>query len=105
MIWALALPFVFLYIFYWILFKRQPVFQRGSQPVQMIPPIRHVLENAENTEYKVSSFNVPKLTGRLFDILVRITYTRLGQLFIPKSLINSSGLDYLRGKYIPEKPT
>ena len=71
----------------------------------MIPPIRHVLENAENIEYKVSSFNVPKLTGWLFKILVRITYTRLGQFFIPKSLIRSSGLDYFQGKYIPEKPT
>ena len=105
MIWALALPFAFLYIFYSIWFKRQPVFQRGSQPAEKIPPISQVLENPEKTVYNIRSFSVPKLTGWLFKLLIRISYSRLGQLFVVKPLIHKSNLDCLQGKYIPENPT
>ena len=105
MIWALALPVVFVYIIYSIWFKRQRVCQRGGQPGHMVRPIAEVLENPDSVEYNMRSFRAPKLTGWLFKLLIRISYSRFGQYFIVKPIMRQSNLDFLQGRYIPETPT
>ena len=71
----------------------------------MIAPISEVLENPEKIEYNVRGFSAPKLTGWLFKLLIRIAYSRFGQLFVVKPIMRKSNLDLLKGKYFPETPT
>ena len=105
MIWAIALPLVFMYILFTFWFKRQPVFQRGGQPGRMIPPIRQTLENPDNIGYGVRNFQTPKVTGVLFKLLVRLSYSRFGRYIMVPPMIQKSNLDCMRGVYMPEKPT
>ena len=105
MIWALALPFVFVYIIYSIFFKRQPVCQRGSQPARMAAPIREVLENPDSITYNVRNFSAPRVTGWLFKLLIRLTFTRFGRYVIVDPVMKKSNMDVMRGVFIPEKPS
>ena len=105
MIWALVLPFAFLYIIYSIFFKRQPVCQRGGQPARFVAPIRQVLENPDKITYTVRNFSAPKLTGWPFKLLIHLSYTLFGRNVIVKPLMKKSNLDIMQGVFLPEKPS
>ena len=105
MIWALALPLVFVYLIYSFWFKRQQVCARAGQPGVMVPPVRQLLDNPEQIEYNLRSFHVPKLAGFLFKLAIRLYYTRFGQYLIVGPITRKSNMDCLQGKYLPENPS
>jgi Asp-tRNA(Asn)/Glu-tRNA(Gln) amidotransferase A subunit family amidase len=105
MIWALALPIAFGYIIYSIFFKREQVCQRGGQPARIVAPIRQVLENSDKTTYNVRNFSAPKVTGWLFQLLIRLSYTLFGRNIIVKPVMKKSNMDIMQGVFLPEKPS
>ncbi len=105
MIWALALPLAFGYIIYSIFFKREQVCQRGGQPARLVAPIRQVMENSEKITYNVRNFSAPKVTGWLFQLLIRLSYTLFGRNVIVKPVMKKSNMDIMQGVFLPEKPS
>ena len=84
---------------------RTRVIRGGKSPGEVRPPIRDVLENASMTEYDLRCMHAPKLTGKLFQFMIWLSFTRFGRMVIVPSIMRNSNLDRMGGVYLPEKPT
>ena len=69
------------------------------------PAIATVLENQEKIKYDIKCFDIPKVTGLKFKILVWLSYTRFGRYLVQPMIVRNSNLDRMGGVHIPEKPT
>ena len=71
----------------------------------MVVPIRQIMENPESIVYNVRNFTAPKVTGLLFKLLIRLSYTRFGRYVIVGPVMRKSNMDLMSGVFIPEKPS
>ena len=69
------------------------------------PRIAEVLSQPDEIKYELRSFNVPKVTGLKFKILIWLSYTRFGQYLIQPFIMKNSNMDLMTKYMIPEKPT
>ncbi len=100
MIWALLpLFFVIGVIRFW--FGRRPVCPNGERKAR----IETVLENQDKIKYDVKCFDLPKLMGWKFKILVWLSYTRFGRYIIEPIMLKNSNLNRMGVVNIPELPT
>ena len=84
---------------------RTPVIRGGKPPGEIRPRIRDVLENASMAEYDLRTMHAPKLTGKLFQFMIWLSYTRVGRMVFVPSIMRSSNLDRMGRVYLPDKPT
>lgn len=100
MIWALfPVLFVLGMVRFW--FSRKPICPGGK----LKQPIEEVLRNPDKIQYDIKAFDVPKLTGLKFKILIWLSYTRFGKYFIQPIVVKNSNLDCLAQLQLPEGPT
>ena len=78
------------------------MFPQGEQLKQKI---EDVLSNPDAIEYDLKSFDVPKVTGWKFALLIRLMYTRFGRFFVIPALARNSNIDKMGRIQIPENPT
>ena len=102
MIWAFVFPIGFIYLIFRFWFSRRPIIRGGGE---FRPPIKHVLDNPDQIRYSLKNFNSPKLTGKLFKLVVWLSYTRFGQIILAPPIMKKSNLDRMRSLYMPENPT
>ena len=69
------------------------------------PKIEAVLADPAKIKYDVRDFDIPKVTGWKFRILMWLSYTRFGKYIVQPSIVKSSNLDCMGSVMIPEKPT
>lgn len=72
---------------------------------QIKPRIGEILSQPDKIEYGVRNFEVPKITGLKFKILMWLSYTRFGQYLVQPFIMKNSNMDLMRKCMIPEKPT
>lgn len=101
MIWAL-LPFLFVISVVAFWFTRRPLWHPGAQ---VKPPIADVLSQPDQIKYELRSFNVPKLTGLKFKLLIWLSYTRFGKYIVQPFIIKNCNMDCMLKQVNPEKPT
>ena len=100
MIWALLpVAFVIAVVRFW--FARRLV----CPGAKVKPKIEDILENPEKVKYDLADFDLPKVSGWTFKILIWLSYTRFGRYIISPILIKKSNLDRMKKVMIPESPT
>ena len=87
------------------LLTRTRVTRGGRCPGEIRPPIRAILEEPAKVEYDLKGFHAPKLTGKAFQFMIWLAYTRLGRMLLIPAIKRSSNLDRMGGVYLPEPPT
>lgn len=100
MIWAL-LPVVFVIGLVRFWFSRLPTCPGG----QTKPPIQDVLSNPDKIKYDIRNFDLPKVFGLKFKILIWLSYTRFGQYLVLPFLTRSSNLHRMGVVHMVDRPT
>ena len=100
MIWAL-LPIVFVLGLLKFLFGRQALLPGAKVKAKM----EAVMAEPDQIRYDLRTFQVPKMTGFKFKVLIWLSYTRFGQFLVQPFIVKNSNMDGMKKCVIPEKPT
>jgi len=98
----LLLPFFFVLGLLYLLSSRQllsslPKRERLRKPVASL--------TEDECKYNVKSLEVPRTTGVLFKLMIKILYTRFGKNVVMPFIMKKSGLMLFDGMSLPETPT
>lgn len=104
MVLGISLLGVSLFLFVCYLFRTSRP-HGGAHPVRVVPPVRLVLENPDRATYLLKDMVSVPATGTLFQLFIRIAYTRIGKALIIPLVMRSGGLELLSYLYLPEHPT
>ena len=84
------------------MFSRQSLSSRPKKR-RLRKPIASLTE--DDCEYNVKNLHVPKATGLMFKLLIKLLYTRLGRSVMVPYIMEQSGLLIFDGVTLPEQPT
>ena len=86
----------------YLLFSRQ-LLSSHPKKIRIRKPIASLSE--DDCEYNLKNLHVPRATGLLFKLLVKLLYTRFGKNVIFPYFMKQSGLMIFDGVSLPESPT
>ena len=101
--WSYAIAGIGGFLLFYLL--RRASFTKGRRAESIRPPIQDILAKPDKINYDLRDLQAPRVTGRLFKLLIWFSYTRLGQFLLVASNIRRSNLDLLTGEHIPEHPS
>ena len=92
------------FLLYYLL-SRVRICRGGSHPGERYPPIARVLAEPGLIRYDLKVMHGPVTTGLRFKLLVRLAFTRLGQMLLVPFIKRGANGDAMGRVVLPEKPT